>query len=47
MIPIEEALEGVKGIEHLNADGSRGMARFFLKAKPGTDLRTLLDDVKE
>ena len=46
LIPVEEALEGVKGIEHLNADGSRGMARFYLNAKPGTDLRSLMDDVK-
>ncbi len=46
LIPIEESLEGVKGIEHLHADGSRGMARFYLKAETGTDLRELLDDVK-
>ncbi|MCA9192790.1 MAG: efflux RND transporter permease subunit [Planctomycetales bacterium] len=46
LIPIEEALEGVKGIERFNSDGSRGMARIFLIAKPGTDLRALLDDVK-
>ncbi|MEC8555366.1 MAG: efflux RND transporter permease subunit [Planctomycetota bacterium] len=46
LIPIEEALEGVKGIDRLNADGSRGEARFHLVAKPGVDLRALLDDVK-
>ncbi len=46
LIPIEEALEGVQGIKQLNADGSRGMARFYLSAKPGTDLRELLEDVK-
>ncbi len=46
LIPIEEALEGVKGIRQVNADGSRGMARFFLRAAPGTDLRVLLEDVK-
>ncbi len=46
LIPIEEALEGVKGIEQLNADGSRGMARFFIRAAPGTNLRVLLEDVK-
>ena len=45
LIPVEEALEGVKGIEHLHADGMRGMARFYLQAKPGTDLRALMDDV--
>ena len=46
LIPIEEALEGVQGIKQLNADGSRGMARFYLTAEPGTDLRSLMDDVK-
>jgi len=46
LIPIEEALEGVQGIKQLNADGSRGMARFYLTAEPGTDLRALMDDVK-
>lgn len=46
LIPIEEALEGVQGIKQLNADGSRGMARFYLQAEPGVDLRELLDDVK-
>ncbi len=46
LIPVEQALEGVEGIEHLNADGMRGMARFHLNAKPGTDVRALMDDVK-
>ena len=46
LIPIESALEGVKGIEHLNADGSRGMARFYLNAKPGVDLQVLMADVE-
>ena len=46
LIPIEEALEGVKGVEHLHADGSRGRARLYLEAKPGADLRALLEDVK-
>jgi len=46
LIPIEEALEGVQGIKMLNADGSRGMARFYLVAEPGTDVRKLMDDVK-
>jgi multidrug efflux pump subunit AcrB len=45
LIPVEEALEGVKGIKRFNADGSRGMARFFLEAEQGTDLRVLMDDV--
>ena len=46
LIPVEEALEGVAGIKHLNADGSRGRARFFLNAEPGTDLRELMADVE-
>ncbi len=46
LIPIEEALEGVSGIKHLHADGSRGLARFYINAEKGTDLRELLDDVK-
>ncbi len=45
LIPIEEALEGVEGIRQLNAEGYRGGARLFLDAKPGTDLRALMDDV--
>lgn len=46
LIPIEEALEGVKGIEQLNADGYGGTARLYLRAAPGTDLRAMLEDVK-
>lgn len=46
LIPMEEALEGVKGIKRFHADGSRGMGRLYLVAEPGTDLRALLDDVK-
>ena len=46
LIPVEESLEGVQGIEHLHADGSRGRARFYLQAKQGVDVRVLMDDVK-
>ena len=46
LLPVENALEGLKGLEHLNADGSRGMGRFYLNAKPGTDLQTMKDDVE-
>ncbi|MCM2369822.1 efflux RND transporter permease subunit [Aporhodopirellula aestuarii] len=46
LIPVEAALEGVDGIESLNADGHRGGAKFFLRASRGTDLRNLMDDVK-
>ncbi len=46
LIPVEAALEGVDGIDSLNADGFRGGARFFLRASRGKDLRNLMDDVK-
>ena len=46
LIPVEEALEGVKGIKHTHSDGYRGMARFYLVAEPGTDLQALRDDVE-
>ncbi len=46
LIPIEEALEGVQGIRQLNADGSRGYARFYLQLEPGADPQRVMDDVK-
>ena len=46
LIPIEESLEGVKGIKRLNSSGSRGEGRVEIEAEPGADLRALLDDVK-
>jgi multidrug efflux pump subunit AcrB len=46
LIPIEQALEGIEGVEHINADGMRGMARFWINAKPETDVRALMDDIK-
>ncbi|QXD24410.1 efflux RND transporter permease subunit [Opitutia bacterium ISCC 51] len=46
LIPVEAALESVQGIKELNADGSNGRARFYLRAKDGVDLRALMDDVK-
>jgi multidrug efflux pump subunit AcrB len=45
LIPIEEALEGVRGVQQLNADGMRGRAQFFLQAEPGTDHHKLLEEV--
>jgi multidrug efflux pump subunit AcrB len=35
LIPIEEALEGVKGIKQLNADGSRGMGAVLPSGRTG------------
>lgn len=46
LIPIEEALEGVQGIRQLNADGSRGYARFYLQLEKGADAQKVMDDVK-
>ena len=46
LIPVEAALESVQGIKSLNADGTNGRARFYLRAKDGVDLRALMDDVK-
>ena len=46
LIPVEAALESVQGIDKLNADGSNGRARFYIRAKDGVDLRGLMDDVK-
>ncbi|MCO6044292.1 efflux RND transporter permease subunit [Aeoliella sp. ICT_H6.2] len=45
LIPIEEALEGVEGIEDINAYGHQGEARMFIDAAPGTNLRALMDDI--
>ena len=46
LLPIEAALEGVDGIDMLNADGNRGSARIWVEARNGYDLRTLLEDVQ-
>ncbi len=45
LIPIEEALEGVEGIRDINSDGRQGRGRIWVEAEPGTDLRTLMEDV--
>ncbi len=46
LIPVEEAIEGVKGIKMVNSDGHRGMAKFYFQAEKGADLNKLLDDIK-
>jgi multidrug efflux pump subunit AcrB len=46
VIPIEAALEGVDGIESIDASSYRGGARFLIFAHRGKDLRDLMDDVK-
>ena len=45
LIPIEEALEGVEGIDMFWASGRRGSASIWLETTPGTDLQVLMDDV--
>ncbi|MGI9456578.1 MAG: efflux RND transporter permease subunit, partial [Aeoliella sp.] len=45
LIPIEEALEGVEGIQDIHAEGDQGEAEIFIDATPGTDLRELMDDI--
>lgn len=46
LIPVEEALEGVKGIKRIDSDGYRGRARIWMEAEDGYDLRKLLEDVQ-
>lgn len=46
LIPIEQSLEGVAGLEEISAYGYGGRARMWLEAKPGVDLNTLKDDVQ-
>ena len=46
LIPIEEALEGVSGIERVDSNGYRGHGRLWIEASDGYDIRVLLDDVR-
>lgn len=46
LIPIEQSLEGIQGLEQLYAYGNRGSARMYLRAKQGVDLNAFMDDVK-
>ena len=43
---IEEAVDGVAGIKRLNAFAGEGAGTATIDALPGTDLRTLLDEIK-
>ena len=45
LIPIENALQGVDGIEMLHTDGMRGRARIWVEAKDGYDPRVLMEDI--
>ena len=44
LIPIEQAMEGLQGLEEIDADGYRGYARMRFDAKPGVDLNAFKDD---
>ena len=46
LIPIENALESLDGVEQLNADAYRERARIWVEAKPGVDLRVLKEDIE-
>ena len=46
LIPIEQSLEGIQGLDELDAEGDRGRAEIWLRAKPGVDLNVFLDDVQ-
>ena len=46
LIPIEEALEGVEGIESINSEGFPGGSWIWVRAARGKDRRELLDDIK-
>ena len=43
---IEEAVDGIAGIKRLNAFAGEGAGTATIDALPGTDLKTLLDEVK-
>ena len=46
LIPIEQAMEGLQGLEEIDADGYRGSARIRFDAKPGVDLNAFKDDIQ-
>ncbi|MDA7893803.1 efflux RND transporter permease subunit [bacterium] len=46
LIPIEEALEGVEGIESISGKGFPGGVWIWVRAARGKDRRELLDDIK-
>ena len=46
LIPIEQSLEGIQGLNELYAFGNRGSARMWIRAKPSVDLNAFRDDVQ-
>lgn len=45
LLPVEQALEGIKGVNMVNADAYRGNASFWIDADPGRNLQELMDDI--
>lgn len=45
LIPIEKALEGVRGIDEIQSQASRGSGEIEIRAVPGTDLQVMLDEI--
>ncbi|MCD8534656.1 MAG: efflux RND transporter permease subunit, partial [Verrucomicrobia bacterium] len=45
LLPVEQALEGIKGVKMVNADAYRGNASFWIDADPGRNLQELMDDI--
>jgi len=46
LIPVENALESLNGVEQLNTDAHRGQARIYVEAEEGTDLQVLKDEIE-
>lgn len=46
LIPIEQSLEGLQGLEEIDAEGDRGRAEIWLRAKPGVDMNVFLDNIQ-
>ena len=46
VIRIEEAIEGLQGIEEITSNASEGSARIRVEVTKGYDPRALLDDIK-
>ncbi len=46
LIPIENALESLDGVQQLNTDAHRQHARIWVEAKPGVELRVLKEDIE-
>ena len=45
LIPIEESLEGLRGVKQIRSRASTGSGHFYIEALPGTDLQVMLDEI--